>query len=71
MDGDSIFLNDHEFRVTLAPTARGCWTMSMLHIDRTGPTPTELRSAIDIEFASEVEALQYAGVVAAGMVQRL
>ncbi|WP_321889480.1 hypothetical protein [Paraburkholderia bannensis] len=70
MDGDSLFVNDHEFRVTLAETARGGWTMAILHIDRSGPAPVELRVSIDIEFASEAEALRYARVVVAEMAQR-
>lgn len=70
MNGDAIFVNEHEFRVTLVLTARGGWTMDILHVDHTGRAIAELRTSIDIEFASEAEALRYAKIVATDMAQR-
>lgn len=66
MGTESIQVGDHEFQISLTPMPGGGWIMNVLHIDRSRPTATELRSRIDVEFASEAEALRYANVVVAG-----
>ncbi|WP_321920622.1 hypothetical protein [Paraburkholderia tropica] len=70
MPGKTIRLNDHEFEFTLSPTRNGGWTMCVLHTDRSGPSPNETKSMIDIEFESEAQAMDYADRVAIEMARR-
>jgi hypothetical protein len=70
MEYNSVFVNSHEFQFTLTATSTGGWTMSVLHIDRSGAMPIELHSAIEIEFSSKSEAMRYAERVAAEMAKR-
>jgi hypothetical protein len=70
MESKTVCLNRHEFQISLAQTNTGGWTIEILHIDRSGPEPSESRAAIDIEFESEAQALRYANVFAAEMAKR-